>query len=227
MSRSQRLLQLLQILRHHRHPVQAQKLAVELGIHVRTLYRDIATLKTQGAQIMGEPGVGYILRPGFTLPPLMFTRQEITALVLGSRWVAAKADTQLSLAAREALAKIAAVIPADLQVELDTTPLLIGPSQENCSHMDIAPLRQAINNELKIKIHYMDELKKPSSRTIWPVALGYFEHTRILIAWCELRQNFRHFRCDRITSVTYTQQQIPQRRMQLLQQWKKIQGIKP
>src|SRR5262245_41816697 len=121
MSRAQRLLDLIQILRRHRQPVAGDSLASELGISLRTLYRDIATLQAQGARIDGEPGIGYILRPGFMLPPLMFSEEEIEALVLGSRWVAERGDSRLGEAARNALAKIAAVLPADLRDSLDTS----------------------------------------------------------------------------------------------------------
>src|SRR5690242_7496446 len=115
MSRAERLLDLIQILRRHRQPVAGAVLAQELGISLRSLYRDIATLQAQGAHIDGEPGLGYILRPGFMLPPLMFSEDEIEALVLGSRWVTERGDLRLADAARNALAKIAAVLPPDLR----------------------------------------------------------------------------------------------------------------
>ena len=111
MSRAQRLLDLLQLLHRHRRPVTGQSLADELGVSVRTLYRDIATLQAQGAHIEGEPGLGYVLRPGFLLPPLMFSEEELSALVLGMRWVADRGDGPLARAARDATAKIAAVLP--------------------------------------------------------------------------------------------------------------------
>src|SRR6185312_11045737 len=111
MSRAQRLLDLIQLLRSYRRPVSGAVLAGELGISLRTLYRDIETLKAQGAHIDGEPGVGYILRPGFMLPPLMFSEEEIEALVLGGRWVAERTDEPLGKAASNALANIAAVLP--------------------------------------------------------------------------------------------------------------------
>src|SRR5215472_5836791 len=119
MSRAERLLDLMQALRLRRRPVAGQALAAELGVSLRTLYRDIAALQAQGAWIEGEAGLGYVLRPGFMLPPLMFSEDEIAALVLGSRWVAERGDAELALAARHALAKIAAVLPADLRPELD------------------------------------------------------------------------------------------------------------
>ena len=109
MSRAERLLALIQCLRRHRQPVSGQTLATELGISLRTLYRDIASLQAQGASIDGEPGVGYVLRPGFMLPPLMFSEEELEALLLGSRWVAERADARLGAAARNAMARIGAV----------------------------------------------------------------------------------------------------------------------
>ncbi|HNB45871.1 MAG TPA: HTH domain-containing protein, partial [Burkholderiaceae bacterium] len=113
MSRAERLLSLLELLRRHRRPVSGAALAESLGISLRTLYRDIASLQAQGAAIDGAPGFGYVLQPGFMLPPLMFTPDEVEALVLGSRWVAERADPRLGGAARQALAKVAAVLPAE------------------------------------------------------------------------------------------------------------------
>ena len=127
MSRSERLFDLLQALRRHRRPVSGATLAAETGVSLRTLYRDIASLQAQGAHIEGEAGLGYVLKPGFMLPPMMFSAEEIEALVLGSRWVAKVADGKLATAASDALAKIAAVLPADLRDETDTSTLLVGP----------------------------------------------------------------------------------------------------
>src|ERR1700692_3323279 len=116
MSRAQRLLDLIQPLRGYRRPVSGPTLAEEMGIPLRNVDRDIETLKAQGAHIDGEPGVGYVLRPGFMLPPLMFSEEEIEAMVLGPRWAAGRADAALGAAARNALAKIAAVLPQDLKI---------------------------------------------------------------------------------------------------------------
>ena len=126
LSRAQRLIHLIQLLRSHRFPVAGAHLAAELGISLRTLYRDISALQAQGASIEGEPGLGYVLRPGFMLPPLMFSEEEIEALVLGSRWVADRGDGRLKEGAKSALHKIAAVLPADLRNTLDATTLLVG-----------------------------------------------------------------------------------------------------
>src|SRR5262249_54467745 len=127
MPRAERLLDLVQILRRHRRPVSGCTLAGELGVSLRTLYRDIAALQGQGARIDGEAGVGFLLRPGFMLPPLMFSEEEIEALVLGSRWVGERGDARLAAAARNALAKIGAVLPDDLREGLDGIGLLVGP----------------------------------------------------------------------------------------------------
>jgi predicted DNA-binding transcriptional regulator YafY len=227
MSRAQRLLQLIQILRGHRFPVTGTHLADQLGISLRTLYRDIATLQEQGASIAGEPGLGYILKPGFMLPPLMFSEDEIEALVLGSRWVADRGDNRLAAAARNALQKIAAVLPADLRDSLDASTLLVGP-ETYVPNPDAAlpQLRIAIRNERRLQINYIDAKGANSSRVVWPFALGFFEHVRVLIAWCELRQEIRHFRTDRITSHSMHEQRYPRRRQALLKEWRELEGIR-
>jgi predicted DNA-binding transcriptional regulator YafY len=229
-SRSQRLLKLIHLLRSHRFPVSGAQLAEALNISLRTLYRDILTLKEQGASIEGEPGMGYVLRPGFMLPPLMFTNEEIEALVLGSRWVAERADQRLSEGAKSALNKIAAVLPGDLRDSLDNSTLLIGPathSQTAIEVTDLAQIRLAIRSEHKAIIGYDDLKGVKSTRTVWPFALGYFDHVRVLVAWCELRQGFRHFRTDRILDFTIEQQRYPRRRQALLKDWREIEKIVP
>lgn len=226
MSRSERLLDLLQVLRRHRRPVSGRSLAGELGVSIRTLYRDIATLQAQGADIEGEPGIGYILRPGFMLPPLMFSEDEIEALVLGSRWVADRADDPLGSAARNALAKIAAVLPADLRQGLDSATLIVGPGEAIAADaVDLAGIRKAIRAERKLDIAYRDGAGTPSRRIIWPFALGFFDRVRIVLGWCELRQDFRHFRTDRIADLTVTDSRYPRRRQALLKAWRVKEGI--
>src|SRR5262245_31448044 len=175
MSRAERLLDLIQVLRRHRQPVSGRALAEELGVSIRTLYRDIASLQAQGASIDGEPGVGYVLRPGFMLPPLMFSEDEIAALVLGSRWVAGRADDRLGEAARNALAKVAAVLPADLREAVDASALLVGPGAPIAAgDAELATIRQAIKAERKLAITYVRETGGAdgrTQRTIWPFAL--------------------------------------------------------
>jgi predicted DNA-binding transcriptional regulator YafY len=226
MSRSERLLDLLQLLRRHRQPVGGSVIAAALGVSLRTLYRDIATLQSQGACIDGAPGLGYVMKPGFTLPPLMFSAEEVEALVLGSRWVADRGDGRLAAAARDALAKIAAVVPTDLRHELDTAALLVGPGQPiSAGPVDVATLRHAIRKEHKIEIRYRDAAAKDSLRTIWPFAIGFFDHAQVVVGWCELRQAIRHFRTDRIMSLTVSDGRYPRRRQALMKEWREKEGI--
>jgi len=228
MSRAVRLLNLIQILRRHRRPVSGRQLADELGISLRTLYRDIAALQAQGAHIDGAAGLGYLLRPGFMLPPLMFSDEEIEALVLGSRWVARHGDAALATAADNALARIAAVLPPDLRDDLESTTLLVGPGPARPpAGADIARLRQAIRDERMVEIVYRDGGSRESRRRIWPFALGFFEEARVVAAWCELRQGFRHFRTDRIAALTPLAKRYPRRRASLLRAWRAENGIGP
>jgi len=206
--------------------VSGTTLAQQLGISIRTLYRDIASLQAQGADSEGEGGLGYILRPGFTLPPIRFNQEEIEALVLGARWVADRGDAELGTAARNVLAKVAAVMPDDSRIALETVNLLVGPGGSGTVDvMDIAPLRGAIRTERKIRILYKDAAGVPTERLIWPFALTFFEQVRVVLAWCEMRQDFRHFRTDRIASLTVEASRYPKRRSELLKEWKVRQGI--
>lgn len=227
MSRTQRLFDLIQILRRNRYPVTGKQLADELDVSLRTLYRDIATLQAQGASIEGEPGLGYVLRPGFLLPPLMFSEEEIEALVLGSRWVARRADKKLRLAATNVLAKISAVLPKDLRHQLEYSGLLIGPVKTAIENDDEkeALIRHAIRREYKLQMTYIDVKGDESQRIIWPLALGFFEEVHVIVAWCELRLDFRHFRTDRIVQLTQLETRYPERRQTLLKKWREIHNI--
>ena len=221
MARSERLLALLQLLRRHRHPVSGATLAGELGVSIRTLYRDIASLQAQGADIEGEPGVGYVLRPGFMLPPLMFSQGELEALVLGFRWVQKFADAPVTKAATDALAKISAVLPAELAAELENTALLVGPRRiVDGEIVDLAVIRAAIRRERKLRLSYCDAAGVRSERVVWPVALGYFEETRMLVAWCEWRQGYRHFRTERMAAIALLEERFPRRRAAMLKEWR-------
>jgi predicted DNA-binding transcriptional regulator YafY len=228
MSRTERLLNLLEILRRHRVPVSGAKLAEELGVSLRSLYRDIATLQGQGATIEGEAGVGYILRPGFLLPPLMFSEQEIEAVVLGSRWVAKRGDDELSVAARNALAKILAVLPPDLREGAESSALIVGPGEAIAAgDRQIGAVRKAIRGERKLSIAYRGEAGPATRRTIWPFALAYFDRVRVVAAWCELRDGFRHFRTDRIDALDLIDERYPRRRAVLLKAWREAEGVPP
>jgi len=220
-SRSERLFDLLNALRRHRRPVSGRALAEEMGVSLRTLYRDIASLQAQGATIEGEPGVGYVLRPGFLLPPLMFTPEEVEALVLGSRWVADRADARMREAALGALARIAAVVPPDLKEEMDTSALLVVPGAPfPVDQVDPALLRKAIRTERRLRLCYRDEAGQASERVVWPFALAFFDRVRLVLAWCELRGDFRSFRTDRVVEAEVMEARYPARRQVLLKTWR-------
>lgn len=226
MSRAQRLLDLIQVLRQHRRAVAGAVLAVELGVSLRTVYRDIETLKAQGAHIEGEAGIGFVLRPGFMLPPLMFSEEEIEALVLGSRWVSERTDGVLGKAARNVLSKIGAVLPDDLKAGIEASGMLIGPGTPiPARDGDLATIRQAIRSEHKIHVGYADELGNATERTLWPIALAFYDRVRVLVAWCELRQGYRHFRIDRIATLQCAAERYPGRRAKLLKEWHAVQGV--
>ena len=227
MSRAERLLQLMQLLRRRREPASGSALAQELGVSLRTLYRDIASLQAQGASIEGEAGVGYVLRPGFTLPPLMLSEEEIEALVLGSRWVAAHTDPELAEAARNALAKIHAVLPAPLRHELESNALLVPAREAPGPEALLASIRRAIRAQRKLRLDYRDAAGAPSERVVWPFALGFFEQTRMVAAWCEQRVDYRHFRVDRIAALEVLQDRYPRQRQQMLKEWRATQRIPP
>jgi predicted DNA-binding transcriptional regulator YafY len=219
MSKSHRLFDLMQMLRRHAHPISGGDLAREAGVSLRTIYRDIATLQAMGAEIDGEPGVGYVLRPGFLLPPLMFSEEEIQALALGAQWVRRQTDDGLALAAHNALSKIAAVLPAEQRHKVDDNSFHVS-RRPQATTVDLGILRQAMREQRKLRIGYRDEKANQTERIIWPIMLGFFEARRVVAGWCELRKDFRTFRSDRIASVKMLKDRYPGRRRDLVKQWR-------
>jgi predicted DNA-binding transcriptional regulator YafY len=222
MNRTERLFALMDALRRHRRPVTAASLADELKVSLRTIYRDVQVLVGLGAPIDGEAGLGYLLRPGFFLPPLMFSEDELEALVLGIRWVARQNDSALTQAAANALAKIAAASPKDLRDAMANTGLWVARGGENAVTVaDIKLVREAIRREHKLQIGYVAETGAATERAIWPIAMAFYERRQTVAAWCELRNAFRHFRTDRITAIAATGQRYPRRRIELVEAWRR------
>lgn len=220
MARADRLLGLIDALRARRAPVTGAVLAESLGISIRTLYRDIATLRGQGAPIDGEPGLGYLLRPGFLLPPLMFAEDEIEALVLGTAWVADRGDPRLAAAARTALGRIGAVLPARLADRLSAGHLVVGPPRTLApDRVELAVFRHAIRAERKLRLRYRDAEGRLSDRVIWPFQIGFFDGARLVSGYCELRRDIRHFRTDRIAEAEELPDRYPRRRHDLVRDW--------
>jgi predicted DNA-binding transcriptional regulator YafY len=224
MNKTSRLFALLDALRGHRRPVTAARLAEELAVSVRTIYRDMQDLVEMGAPVEGEAGMGYVLRAGFFLPPLMFAEDEIEALVLGARWVQKQGDEALAHAAAAALAKIAAATPADLRDTMADAGLLIF-SDGGGVETALATIRQSIRRECELVLSYTDEHGASTERIVWPFALAFMENKRLLAAWCELRGGFRHFRTDRIVSATADGTRYPRRRHELVKAWRLEQKI--
>lgn len=197
-----RLFQIIQILRARRTVMTARQLADRLEVSERTVYRDIQDLIVSGVPIDGEAGVGYILRRGFDLPPLMFTREEIEALVVGARLVQSWTDRKLAQAAELALAKVEAVAPPALKKKMAATALFApGFHVKPAIARMMEPLRVAIEEARKIHFGYAREDGIRSERIARPLALFYWGPAWTLTAWCELRDDFRSFRLDRITAL--------------------------
>jgi predicted DNA-binding transcriptional regulator YafY len=222
MRRADRLFQIIQILRRHRKPLTAEAIAVELETSKRSIYRDIATLVAQRVPIRGEAGLGYVLEGGFDMPPLMLTADEIEAAVLGAQWVSNRGDPALARAAQDLIAKIAAAVPERLQpIVLDPASLSTPGRAMPPDQIDIGQIRAAIHSAHKIALDYRDEQDRATQRVVWPVTIGYLETVRMLVGWCELRQDFRHFRTDRIRELTVLDDRIPERPATLRAKWRK------
>jgi len=218
-SRAARLLQLLDLLHLRRTPTPGASLAQTLGVSLRTLYRDIATLREQGASIDGDPGLGYLMQPGFVLPPLTFTADELEALLLGARWVSQQTDPELAAAAQGALARIGSTLPSTARLNLETSGLFVPRPSAAAPEPWLPLLRRAIRHERKLTLDYRDADGQATRRIVWPFAMGFFERARLFAAWCELRQDFRHFRADRVVHLVATEQPIPERRHALIRRW--------
>ena len=221
MRRADRLFQILQILRRARRPTTARAIAEELEVSQRTVYRDIADLVSSRTPIQGEAGIGYVLGRDFDMPPLMLTPDELEAAALGAQWVAGKGDDALALAARDLLAKIAAVTPERLRpFVLEPSVGVAPPLARDVEALDLAATRRAIRRGTKMRIRYRDEAARESERVVWPVMIGYVETVRILAAWCELREDFRHFRADRVVASEFLEARYPSRPLELRARWR-------
>ena len=199
----------------------AEAIATELETSKRSVYRDIAALMSQRVPVRGEAGIGYVLDSGFDMPPLMLTSDEVEAAVLGAQWVAGRGDPALARAARDLIAKIAATVPERLRpVVLE--PALGTPKTWNVlpETLDMAAMRGAIHSARKVALHYRDEKETETRRTIWPFSVAYRETTRIVIAWCETRDDFRMFRTDRVLVAEVLDERYPARPAALRAKWR-------
>lgn len=212
MRRADRLFQIVQYLRGGR-LLTAKRLSERLEVSERTIYRDISDLIGTGVPIDGEAGVGYIMRSGFDLPPLMFTRSEIVALVGGARMMQEWGGAAMALAAEEALVKINSVLPDDLQGQAEGVSIHAVNAGAITSEVKelIDRLEKEIDDRRRLKIKYTDLRDQVSERTINPLGLWFWGRVWTLVAWCELRDDFRVFRLDRIGDVEVLDQFRPER----------------
>ena len=205
MRRADRLFQIIQLLRGRRRAVTASWLAEQLSVSERTIYRDVRDLMATGTPIEGEAGVGYTLRRDYDLPPLMFNADEMEALVLGTRLVAAFGDESLIGPARAAISKIEAALPTRLKSGLDRPPLYAPRTfaAQMRSHA-LDSVRSALTERRKLKLRYQKENGEESERTVLPLGAFFWGRSWTLTAWCELRNDFRNFRLDRVVELEPT-----------------------
>lgn len=203
MRRADRLFRIVQLLRRRRTVVTAAQMAGKLEISERTVYRDIRDLIQAGTPIDGEAGVGYRLRPGYDLPPLMFDKEEIQALVLGARIVAQFGDSALARASESILSKVAGVLPKELEPLLTDTRLFVPNTRSGArSAAGLAVAREALVARRRIQLTYADERGDVTERTVRPLGVFFWGKTWTLAAWCEMRTGFRNFRLDRVSEAT-------------------------
>jgi len=219
MRRADRLFDVIQVLRSAKKPVTAATLAEELEVTVRTIYRDVATLQARRVPIEGAPGLGYVLRKGFDLPPLMFTIDEVEAIAVGARLVGRLRDKELQRAAARVLDKVTVVLPESLRGHVADAPVYVSRGDAAEPRVDMAQVRAAIRDRRKVRIAYVDEKGRRTRRTIWPLAMAYYVDVTVVGAWCELRKDLRNFRIERIVASRLLAARFHDHNGTLLAEW--------
>ncbi len=220
MRRADRLFDIIQALRAAKQPMTAADLARQLEVTVRTIYRDIATLQARRVPVEGAAGLGYVLRRGFDLPPLMFTPDEIEAIVIGARLIRRTGDPGLQAAASSVLSKVTVALPAHLRDFLDVPPVYVSPYGADAPvTVDLADIRHAIRDRRKLAIDYVNGEGVQTRRVIWPIAIAYFIEVTLVCGWCEMRQDHRNFRVDRIRQSRLLDETFPADDGRMLRDW--------
>jgi predicted DNA-binding transcriptional regulator YafY len=220
MPRSDRLFDIIQALRSRKKPMTAAALAEELEVTPRTVYRDIATLQARRVPIEGAAGVGYVLRKGFDLPPLMFTIDEVEAIAVGARMLKRVKDPALQQAADSVLAKVSVVVPEGLRAHVADAHVYVSPGMAaDAEGADLAEIRAAIRDSRKLFIGYADGQGRRTNRVIWPIAMAYYVDATLIGAWCELRADYRNFRIERIQSSKVLRERFDQQGGRLFREW--------
>ncbi|MCP4710239.1 MAG: YafY family transcriptional regulator [Planctomycetes bacterium] len=215
----------MQYLRSHSPPIRAEDLADELNVSLRSIYRDIDSLRNSGAVIDGEAGFGYTLEEDPALPPMMFSRDEMEAMVLGLREVREVGDPVLADAADNALGKLKACLPDRMRIQLDHAVLHAKRFHERPEiAIDVAALRQATWEEKAVDISYVDANSRPSERRVFPLAIVFMDQALALVTWCKLREDYRYFRIDRITTMQVSEESFRPKRVSLLHELSRSMG---
>ncbi len=228
MRRSERLFAIIQRLRGRRRPITAEQLARELEVGVRTIYRDMAELAAQRVPVRGEAGTGYVIDAGYDLPALSLTTDELDAALLGAAWVAERGDASLSRAARSLIDKLSGSLPKHMRTELLDASLRPARARNPLADgLDLAPIRAAIREGLKVELSYADNANQLTTRIVWPILVAYMEDVRILAAHCELRAGLRHFRTDRIQRARVLSEKFPESQHSLRKRWAQLHPRQP
>ena len=218
MRRADRLFALIHLLRRARKAITAVQMAEALEVSPRTVYRDVATLMAMRVPIDGAAGVGYIMRPGYDLPPLMFDREEVEAVAVGLKLLNRTGDRNLQAAANRVADKIAGALPTLRAEELDDGRFVVSSFGTPAAH-EMGMLRSAIRDNRRLALVYRDERERLTKRTCLPLAAIYYIEVTVLAAWCELREDFRHFRADRIVDCHETGDSFADMASQLRRDW--------
>lgn len=213
MAKTDRYFEIIQLLRQAERPVLAQEISEALEVSKRTIYRDIAALQARQVPIYGEAGLGYVMRKGYDLPPLNLEEEEAEAVAVGLALVARTGDPGLWQAARRASRKLRHVAPG--------TKRLVASSwgAEDAENVDMPTLRAAIREERKVSLTYEDREDRQSERIVWPLVMVYYVDVAILVAWCEMRQDLRHFRLDRMREAVVVDAYFLGKSEPLIGQW--------
>ena len=212
MAQTERLFDVIQILRSAKKPVLAAEIAEKLEVSVRTIYRDIAHLQARQVPIQGATGVGYVMRTGYDLPPLSFDEDEAEAIIVGLQMVARTGDQGLWKSAKSAARKLREVAPG-------IRHLVASSWGSKLNAIDALPIRRAIRSETKLGLSYTDAASKQTKRTVWPLAIIYYCDNEVLVAWCEMRSAVRHFRLDRIQICTELDERFCGQSSSILSKW--------
>jgi len=220
---AERLFDIIQLLRASRGPLSARAIAARLEVSTRTIYRDIAALQASGVPIEGAAGFGYVLGPGYDLPPLMFTAEEFQTIAVGLDLVRRTGDQGLQAAAAGVRAKLAAIRPAARGGMVEAPYYVWTQGAPASAILCLSEVRDAIRMGRKLRLDYRDRDGGESRRIIWPLAIAYYIESTIIGAWCELRGDYRHFRADRVRDFAVLEEACAPHRAALLSGWLALQ----